>query len=87
MSREIKLGDTAQDRITGLKGIVVAITTWLNGCKRITIQPQKLHKDKPVESSCFDAEQVELVEEKTLASDSPPSGGPRPSPTRNPDPK
>ena len=34
------LGDEVKDTITGFKGIVVARTEWLNGCARVTVQPQ-----------------------------------------------
>lgn len=33
----VNLGDTAKDTITGLTGVVVATTLWLNGCERITL--------------------------------------------------
>jgi len=54
----IKLGDEVKDQISGFTGTVVAITEWLNGCRRITIQPRMLHEGKPVENSTFDAEQI-----------------------------
>jgi hypothetical protein len=41
---DISVGDKVQDRITGLTGIVVCVAQWLNGCKRVTVQPQE-HKD------------------------------------------
>jgi hypothetical protein len=58
---EIHLGDEAKDTITGLTGCVVAITTWLNGCERISIQPRELKDGRPVDNSVFDSEQVELI--------------------------
>lgn len=36
---EITLGCKAKDKITGFTGIVIAMTSWLNGCQRVTIQP------------------------------------------------
>jgi len=87
MSREIMLGDEARDRITGLKGIVVAITRWLNGCNRITIQPQTLHEGKPGDSATFDAEQVDIVTEGAMVPLPRPTGGPSIPPVRKPDPR
>lgn len=58
---DVTLGDEAKDMITGLTGVVVAITDWLNGCQRISIQPRELKDGKPVDNSCFDVEQVEIV--------------------------
>lgn len=63
----IKLGDKAKDRVTGLVGVVVAETFWLNGCHRLTIQPQELKDGKPVDTSCFDIEELELVEKNVVA--------------------
>ncbi len=60
----IKLGDTAKDTITGYTGTVVAITNWLNGCQRITIQSPNLHNGCPVGDQTFDVEQVKQVTSK-----------------------
>lgn len=86
---EIKLGCKCRDTISGFTGICIAITTWLNGCVRITIAPQELKDGKPVESHTFDVQQVEVVVEAPVAK-SPstrPPGGPSIAPTRNSDPK
>ena len=82
---DLALGDKAIDRISGFQGVVVAITEWLNGCRRITIQPEALHEGKPVDSSTFDAEQVARVEAgPTLTASK--TGGPSIQPVRNRDP-
>lgn len=39
MQSRVKLGQKVQDVTSGVTGIVEAITEWLNGCIRITIQP------------------------------------------------
>lgn len=75
----IKLGDKAKDRITGLTGIVTSRHEFLNGCVRMGIQPQELKDGKPVESSVFDVEQLELVTEK-VEKKGKPGGGPMPDP-------
>lgn len=82
--RPLELGDTAKDRVTGLEGIVVAITTWLNGCSRVNIKPRTLDKEgRPVESSTFDEKDVLLL---VAANPKPPkvtrTGGPRQDPQR-----
>lgn len=81
----LKLGDEARDKITGFKGIVIAITNWLNGCQRISIQPQELKDGKPIDAHVFDAEQVEVVVQ-TPAAPAKPHGGPAISPVRAKDP-
>lgn len=83
---DVKLGDKARDKITGLTGIIVAMTHWLNGCLRITIQPQVLHEGKPVDNCTFDAEQVELVSAEPPPATKP-TGGPSIAPRRSADPK
>jgi len=81
----IKLGDKARDSISGFSGTVVAITEWLNGCRRLTLSPTRLKEDGNLLSTeTFDAEQVELVKpEKTKPVTK--TGGPKPAATRNTD--
>jgi len=68
----IKLGDLVRDKVSGYQGIVVGISDFLYGCKRIGIQAQNLHDGKPVESIWIDLPQAELIEGqkvKTVESD------------------
>ena len=81
----LKLGDKAKDQISGFSGTIVAITEWLNGCRRITIQPSMLHEGKPVDSSTFDAEQIVKVEEGPALPQKP-HGGPSIAPVRHANP-
>ena len=87
MKKEITLGSKCRDTISGFTGIVVAITNWLNGCQRITIQPQELKDGKPIESHTFDVQQVEVVEAKAAVEPEKRPGGPSIAPTRSADPK
>jgi hypothetical protein len=82
----MKLGDLVKDSITGFTGIVTCRSEWLNGCVRLSLQPQELREGKPLADVTFDIEQLILVkaaEFKTLM----PSGGDRPNVMRAPDPK
>jgi len=82
---EIKLGDRARDVVTGFEGVAVARTQWLNGCVRISLQPEKLDKEGKVrESQSFDVEQLEVVG-KPVKIPGRNTGGPRPEPARRPD--
>ena len=85
--KKIALGDVAQDSITGFKGVVVAVTEWLSGCRRVTIQPQALHDGKPIESETFDETQVVVLRSKETPEGSHRTGGPRPAPMRSRDPR
>jgi hypothetical protein len=80
----LKLGCTAKDTISGFSGTVVAITEWLNGCQRVTIQPREMKDGKPIEPHTFDAEQIEVVEPATPRPAG--LGGPPISPVGRPDP-
>lgn len=72
----INCGDRVKDKITGFKGIVVAKTEWLNGCLRISVQPEELHEGKPMEQQTFDVEQLSLIEAGVCVLVQPPTGGP-----------
>lgn len=85
--RKIELGDSARDTISGYKGIVIAITYWLNGCKRITIQSRSLKDGKPVDSVTFDAEQIAAVKPGAVPGPDKTHGGPSIAPARRQDPK
>lgn len=61
MRYRIALGDDARHTITGFAGLVIALTTWLNGCVRVTLQPRELKDGKPLEHQTFDIQEVELV--------------------------
>ncbi len=63
----IQLGDKVKDRVTGMTGIVMARTDWLNGCVRMVVQPQELKDGKPVEPSSFDIEELILIEENAIS--------------------
>ena len=57
----VGLGDRVKDPVTGLSGIVVCVTTWLHGCIRLGVQPEKMHEGKPVEPIYLDQSQAVLV--------------------------
>ncbi len=62
MFKPIGLGDRVKDTVTGFTGIVIGVTTWLHGCIRIGVQPEKLGKDgKTQEAVWFDQSQLLLV--------------------------
>lgn len=82
----IELGDVAKDTISGFEGVVVAITDWLNGCRRLTLSPKTIHDGKPVDSYTFDVEQIELVK-KAKPNVRAAHGGPHPDPSSHPAPR
>lgn len=61
MRKEIEIGDLAKDSVTGLIGVVVCKSTWLNGSTRMTLQPRRLDKGSPLDQQTFDAPALILV--------------------------
>lgn len=59
---EANLGDRVRDKITGCQGIVIAVTNWLHGCTRVTVQPEEKKDGKPVDNFCVDSPQAEVLE-------------------------
>jgi len=81
----IKLGDKVKDKITGYTGIVIGISKFLQGCRRIGVQAQKLHEGTPISAVWFDEPQLEVVKTKKKVIERTPgnNGGPISSiPTR-----
>jgi hypothetical protein len=66
MLKMANLGDKVKDTVTGLTGIVVAKTRYLQGCTRIAVQPQEVKDGKPVEASWFDEPQLQVVEPEAI---------------------
>lgn len=84
----IKLGSKVRDKITGVAGIAIARTEWLNGCARITIQPQELKDGKPVDFTTVDEPQLEVLDADDPATlgRKTDTGGPQNDPTPRPAP-
>lgn len=71
--------------VTGFVGIAIGRTEWLNGCARITVQPEKLKDGKPLETGCFDEPQLVLVKSAQVPLGRRDTGGPIPPPQRRQD--
>ena len=83
---KINLGDKAKDVVTSFEGICVARTEWLNGCTRIGLQSDKLKDGLPTEPQWFDEPQLILTKVKKVTPGPKNTGGPIPTPKRNPNP-
>jgi len=78
----VQLGDVAKDSITGFHGVVICISEWLHGCRRITLKPTGVGKDgKTFEPETFDEPQLSIVKRGKHAPTNV-TGGPRPEPTK-----
>lgn len=57
----VKLGQEVKDRVTGFKGIAVVMMEFLNGCRRVEVQP-KIGKDGSIpDGRTFDEPDLEFV--------------------------
>jgi hypothetical protein len=57
----VNLGDLVEDKISGFKGIAVARHSYLNGCDRITVQPEVDKHGKMLDSASFDEPQLKII--------------------------
>ena len=64
--RGVNLGDTAHDRMSGFKGIVMGRIEYLTGCNQIFILPQSDKENEFKEGHWFDVERVEVDEVGTV---------------------
>lgn len=87
MKGTIELGDIAKDKITGFSGVVTCITTWLNGCIRMNLQPETLKDGKPGDQETFDIQQLELVKKRKIDPPTTRPGGPKPAAKMMPSPR
>lgn len=77
-TERVQLGDIVKDSITGFSGVAVGITTWLHGCRRVSVQPMGVQEDgKPIEPAVFDEPQIVVVKPKQHPTTSS-TGGPGP---------
>jgi len=67
MRETVNVGDKVKDTVTGLVGVAVVRSVWLNGCVRIGIQPQGVKDGKVPEMVSVDEPQLEVVKRKAVA--------------------
>lgn len=56
-----ELGKEAKDKITGMKGILVARAEHLFGCNTYGIAPQVLENGKKLDTEWFDEGRIEII--------------------------
>ena len=75
MVKEIKLGDTVIDKISGFKGTVIEKTEFLNGCIQFGILPRCGKDGKMPEAISIDIQCLELVKKEKKVTKKKPTGG------------
>lgn len=85
----VELGDQVKDSVTGFSGIVTGITGYLNGCRRIIVQPKMKKDGKMPDSSYIDEPQLTVTKKKAvkIKRAAVTKGGPMPEPVDKRDPK
>lgn len=81
----VELGWKVKDKVTGFTGVVTAVTLFLNGCRRVCIQPAVGKDGKMPSDGWFDEPQLDRVGRTAIKSDRiRKAGGPLPTsiPTR-----
>ena len=62
MKKNIKLGSSVKDAITGLKGVAIGRAEYLYSCPRILVQPEGLNDGKIISSEWMDEPRLNIVE-------------------------
>lgn len=65
--KDVTLGATYQDRVSGFRGIATSKTLWLNDCMRVGLQG-RVNKDNEAKSNSYDVEDLEYVDSGVCAS-------------------
>lgn len=80
----VNLGDEVKDTVSGFKGIAIGVTQFLNGCRRIGLQPPVAKDGQMKPAEWFDEPQLEVIKAGKVSTVQRVTGGPMPStPTRN----
>lgn len=74
----VELGDEAEDKVSGFRGVVVALFLYLNGCTRVCLQPKVGADGKLPESATFDEPQLEVLKKAVVSCGPRTVGGPAP---------
>lgn len=70
------MGKEAQDKLTGLKGIIVAVGEYYNGCVQYLVKPAEIKDGKRIEGEWIDREFLEILGQKLTRENVKPAGGP-----------
>lgn len=81
----VDLGDEVQNIVTGHKGIVIGISTWLNGCRTVAVKGKMPKDGKVPEPTWYDEIELKVTKKKKLKLSKKvtrDTGGPHPTPMR-----
>ena len=78
------MGKEVLDKLSGLKGVIVAVAEYYNGCVQYLVKTQTVKDGKHVEGEWIDREFLEILGQKLSRDNITPSGGPSSSDTLPP---
>ena len=86
---KVELGDRVKDIISGQEGIVIGVTDYIYGCRRVGVSPEETKDGVPVENFWTDEPQLEVLQKKVVVAGKPKkkkrTGGPREDAQPRPD--
>lgn len=62
----MRLGETAEDSLTGLNGTIVGRATYLHGGDQLQLQPREVNEGKPVCPTWFVASRLRPVAKERM---------------------
>ena len=63
--KDIELGQTVRDKVTGFKGIAITKCKYLNGCIQYSIQPRVNDNGEIPKDQWIDEQQLEIIKEES----------------------
>ena len=66
---KVELGDEVKDKVSGFRGIAVAMHQYLQGCVRISVQPPTDKDGKMADTAAFDEPQIEVIKKNVIVTD------------------
>ena len=64
MVNEVNSGDEVKDIVTGFKGIVVGLHSYLYGCTRVSVQPKASKTNDLSDAKSFDEPSLVVIKSK-----------------------
>lgn len=75
---QFNLGDRVRDRVTGVEGVVVAITNYLTGCTHVSIQQPQRDDGAVPDWHSVDVSLCDLVKHAAVEGNDDDTSGPQP---------
>jgi len=74
------IGDELQDKVTGLRGVVMVIAKYATGCLSYGLLPRELNNGKEYAWTWLDESRLEMAVPNSISFEDNNNGGPHPNP-------